>query len=124
MTLLEAAKQAVDALEMMGYPMSSEAWRNAGDEAPPNGRAAIEVRALHRAAVALAEVVRTTSKTVEKINTKPAASIVVPVTPTPAMLARMVETYEEVAEDSKVTDTEVMACVWDAAIAAVKGGAA
>ncbi len=55
MTLLEAAKQAVEALKMMGYPMSPEAWRNSGDDAPT--KAAVEIRALHRAAVALAEAV-------------------------------------------------------------------
>jgi hypothetical protein len=121
MTLLEAAKQAVTALKKMGYPMSDEAWRNTGDGAPVNNQAAAEIRALHRAAVALAEVVRYASETVEKTNISD-KTVVVPVTPTPAMLARMVEVWNDIAEDSKVSDAAAMECVWGAAIAATKEG--
>ena len=40
------------ALSRYGFPMSDEAWRNTGDDAPVNSQASVEARALHRAALA------------------------------------------------------------------------
>lgn len=78
------------------------------------------------AAVALAEAVRNASDLAEKINTAP-ETVVVPVTPTPAMLTRMVEAWtdaHDLALDLKLPGTVAMECIWDAAITAAKGVAA
>lgn len=50
--LVAAGEELVTALGRYGFPMSDEAWRNTGDEAPVNSRASVEARALHRAAAA------------------------------------------------------------------------
>jgi hypothetical protein len=48
----EAGKVLAAALAPYGFPMSDEAWRNTGDDAPVNSQASVEARALHRAATA------------------------------------------------------------------------
>lgn len=120
MTLLEAAKQAVSALEKMGYPMSNEAWRNTGDKAPRNHLAAVEVRALHRAAMALAEAVRGAS---EPINIIDDETVVVPINPTPAMLVIMVDAWNCARPQGfklSLSETDAMKYVWEEAIAVAR----
>ena len=50
--LVAAGEELVTALGRYGFPMSDEAWRNTGDDAPVNSQASVEARALHRAAAA------------------------------------------------------------------------
>lgn len=50
--LVAAGEELVTALGRYGFPMSDEAWRNTGDDAPSNQQASVEARALHRAAAA------------------------------------------------------------------------
>lgn len=53
-----AAGEALSlALSRYGFPMSDEAWRNTGDDAPAGAQASAEARALHRAATAFFQVI-------------------------------------------------------------------
>ena len=51
-SIVASGEALVAALSRYGFPMSEEAWRNTGDEAPVNSQASVEARALHRAAAA------------------------------------------------------------------------
>ena len=50
--ILAAGEALSLALSRYGFPMSDEAWRNTGDDAPVNSQACVEARALHQAASA------------------------------------------------------------------------
>lgn len=50
--VVAAGEALSSALNRYGFPMSEEAWRHTGDDAPANRQASVEARALHRAALA------------------------------------------------------------------------
>lgn len=50
--IVAAGEELAAALSRYGFPMSDEAWRNTGDDAPASSQASVEARALHRAAEA------------------------------------------------------------------------
>lgn len=56
-TIVAAGEALSLALSRQGFPMSDEAWRNTGDDAPVNSQASAEARALHRASVAFFQAV-------------------------------------------------------------------
>lgn len=56
--LLKAAKDALLALDLIGFPMSDAAWQNTGDNAPASSMTSEEYRLMHLAAVKLANAIK------------------------------------------------------------------